>query len=191
MEGTMRKVIVAEFISLDGVIDAPHEMTSQYSSSGLESVRAAAIDGTDTLLLGRVTYEEMASYWSSRAQDDDPVAAHMNKPKLVASTTLEHGNGWGPTTIIGGNLVESLTALKQQAGKDILCIGSAQLVRSLLPVGVVDELRLIIYPVIAGRGKRLFSEGVELQLELNESRPLGAGVTYLSYAPRAVEGADG
>lgn len=187
----MRKIIAAEFISLDGVIDTPHETTSQYSSPGLGSVRAAAIDGTDTLLLGRVTYEEMASYWSSRAHEDDPVVAHMSKPKLVVSTTLEHGNGWGPTTIIRGDLVENLIALKQKSGKDILCIGSAQLVRSLLPTGVVDELQLIVYPVIAGRGKSLFSEGDELRLELIESRPLGAGVTYLSYAPKAAAAAGG
>lgn len=178
----MRKIIAAEFISLDGVIDKAQELTSQYFSPEFGAYLNAGMESTDTLLLGRITYEEMAAHWASRAQDDDPVARHMSKPKLVASTTLEQGNGWGPTTIVGRDLVAELSAIKEQPGKDILCIGSSQLVRSLLPTGVIDELQLIVCPVIFGEGKRLFDEGEELRLRLIESRPFGAA-TFLSYAP--------
>jgi dihydrofolate reductase len=179
----VRKIIAAEFISIDGVIENAQALTGTYFSPELGAYLGTGMETTDTLLLGRTTYEEMAPHWGPKADDDDPIATHMSKPKLVASTTLESGNGWGPTTIIGGDLVAELTALKEQPGKNILCIGSGQLVRSLLPTGVVDELQLIVFPVIVGAGKRLFTEGEQLPLQLIESRPLGAGATYLSYAP--------
>lgn len=180
----MRRIIAAEFVSLDGVIDKAQELTSQYFSPEFGAYLSAGMESTDTLLLGRITYEEMAAHWASRAQDHDPVARHMSKPKLVVSTTLKQSNGWGPAKIVGHDPVTELSAIKEQPGKDILCIGSGQLVRSLLPTGVIDELQLIVCPVIVGEGKRLFEEGEQLRLRLIESRPFGAAM-FLNYAPEA------
>ena len=90
----MREVIAAEFISLDGVIDKAQELTSRYFSPQFGAYLNAGMESTDTLLLGRITYEEMSPRWAPKQQDEDPVSRHMSKPKLVASTTLEEGNGW-------------------------------------------------------------------------------------------------
>jgi dihydrofolate reductase len=135
------------------------------------------------MLLGRVTYEEFASYWPH--QDDDvELGEYMNNtPKLVVSSTLDSLD-WQNSTLIKGNVIEELTRLKQQPGKNIGITGSGTLVRSLLNAGVLDELRLLVHPVVVGKGKRLFDDQSEQKgLKLVESKIFDSGTIYLTYQP--------
>jgi dihydrofolate reductase len=141
------------------------------------------MDAADTMLLGRVTYEEFASYWPH--QDDDvELGEYMNNtPKLVVSSTLDSLD-WQNSTLIKGNVIEELTRLKQQPGKNIGITGSGTLVRSLLNAGVLDELRLLVHPVVVGKGKRLFDDQSEQKgLKLVESKIFDSGTIYLTYQP--------
>ncbi|MGH2740244.1 MAG: dihydrofolate reductase family protein [Actinomycetota bacterium] len=126
------------------------------------------------MLLGRRTYEEWAACWPDKTAEDDPFADYINNiPKLVVSTTLKSVE-WRNSTLITGDLGEELSRLKQQPGKDIAISGSATLVRSLLRDGLLDELGLLLFPVVVGTGKRLFEDWAadQVPLELVESRAL-------------------
>ena len=149
----------------------------------VDSQMAAA----DTMLLGRVTYQEFASYWPHQGSEVE-LADYMNTtPKLVVSTTLDRVE-WQNSTLIKGNVAEELTRLKQQAGKNISITGSGTLVRSLLRDGVLDELRLLVHPIVVGRGKRLFPDMSErVELKLVDSQTFSTGVVYLTYQPARSE----
>lgn len=180
----MRKIIAGEFISLDGVIDAANQLTGAYFNDELGQYLGSGMARTDALLLGRVTYQEMVPFWADKTGTDDPVTAHMSKPKFVVSATLDHTNDWANSTLIRDNPAAELTTLKQQPGKDILVIGSASLVRWLLRANLLDELDLLVFPVIVGRGKRLFSDdGDKLPLTLTGSETFSTGVVHLTYRP--------
>ena len=139
---------------------------------------------SDCMLLGRVTYEEFASYWPNQASDGEAgeLADFMNDtPKYVVSSTLDAAD-WKKTTLIDGNhAVEELTSLKQQPGKDISITGSGTLVRTLLRDGLLDELRLLVHPIVVGHGKRLFDEGDQVPLTLTDSKAFSTGVLSLTY----------
>ncbi len=138
---------------------------------------------SDTMLLGRVTYQEFAAYWPHQGSGVEMADYINNAHKLVVSTTLDTV-AWQNSTLIKGNVVEELTRLKQQPGKNIAITGSATLVRSLLRDGLLDELRLLVHPLVVGRGKRLFEDGGEQQaLQLAESKTFSTGVLYLTYQP--------
>jgi dihydrofolate reductase len=144
----MRKIIAGEFISLDEVIDVANDLTSQYASDEFQQYLQSGMPTTDTLLMGRVTYQEMAPFWAPTTGSDDPVAAHMSKPKYVVSTTLDDPSAWPNSTLINGDVAGQLTRLKEQPGKDILVIGSATLVRWPLREGLLDQLDLLVFPVV-------------------------------------------
>ena len=180
----MRKIIAAEMMSLDGVIDTASQLVGQYSSDELQQYFAAGMAGTDALLMGRVTYQEMGPFWAGQAGSEDPVVAHMSKPKYVVSTTLNETSGWANSTLVTGDVAGQLTQLKEQPGKDILAIGSATLVRWLLREGLADELDLLVFPVVVGHGKRLFEgEGSQINLTLANSKAFTTGVVHLTYQP--------
>jgi dihydrofolate reductase len=182
-EETMRKIVAGLFISLDGVTESPDKWQFPYFSDEMGAAVTAQMDAADAMLLGRVTYQEFASYWPS-APADDPFTARMNgTPKYVVSTTLETV-AWQNTTLITGDVGAAIAALKRQPGKDIGVTGSATLVRSLLRDGLLDELRLLVHPQVVGGGKRLF-EGVDEQvaLRLVEAETLDKGVLSLVYTP--------
>jgi dihydrofolate reductase len=179
----MRKIIAAEMVTLDGVIDTASQLTGQYFSDELQQYFAAGMAGTDTLLMGRVTYQEMAPHWV-KADTEDPVAAHMSKPKYVVSTTLVDTSEWPNSTLVKADVAGQLTRLKEQPGKDILALGSATLVRWLLRRGLADELDLLVFPVVEGHGKRLFDEdGGQINLTLAGSQAFSTGVVHLTYQP--------
>jgi dihydrofolate reductase len=138
----------------------------------------------DTMLLGRVTYQEFAGYWPHQSPDEVEIAAYMNDtPKVVVSTTLDTVE-WQNSTLIKTNVVEELTKLKQQPGKNIGITGSATLVRSLLRDRLLDELNLLVHPIVVGRGKRLFPDGSEqTPLKLVDSKTFSTGVLSLTYQP--------
>lgn len=182
----MRKIVASLFISLDGVTEAPDQWQFDHFDADMMAGMGTQLAMEDTVLLGRVTYQEWADYWPN--SDDEMYGSHINNtPKYVVSTTLDKV-GWGKwnnVTLIKGNLAEELNKLKQQPGKNIGVAGSPTLVRSLLQKGLIDELMLMIHPVVVGRGKRLFKDGSELkQLELIYSKITETGVAILTYRPR-------
>jgi dihydrofolate reductase len=180
----MRKIIAAEFMSLDGVVESANQLTGQYFSDELQQWLGAGMAGTDTLLMGRVTYQEFVPFWADKTGTEDPVAAHMSKPKYVVSTTLADTSEWPNSTLISSNVAEQLTRLKEQPGKDILALGSATLVRWLLREGLADELDLLVFPIVVGHGKRLFDgEGSEVKLNLASCEAFSTGVVHLTYHP--------
>jgi dihydrofolate reductase len=138
---------------------------------------------SDAMLLGRVTYEGLAAFWPNQP-GGTPMVDYINAVrKYVVSGTLEEPLGWNNSVLIKANeFAEEVAELKCQAGKDITIIGSGELVRSLLKEGLLDELAVMVHPVILGSGKRLFEEGADKEaLELVDSRTFGTGVVYLTY----------
>ncbi len=179
-----RKVIASEWTTLDGVFDASTLDTwfAPYHTDERGQIIDAAIHAADALLFGRVTYEMLSQYWSRLKNNEMGIADRLNSlPKYVASNTLKRAD-WNNTTILDGNVAGKIRELQQQPGQDILIFGSAALVRSLLPLGLVDEVHLLVQPIVVGAGKRLFEEGVPTtRLQLIDSRPLAAGVVNLRY----------
>lgn len=178
----MRKVVSGLFISLDGVTESPDKWQFDNFDEDMMATMGSHIDAEDTILLGRVTYEEWAPYWPTST--DEPYASHINNtPKYVVSTTLDKVE-WQNSTLIKGNLAEAIAQLKQQPGKNIGVSGSSTLVRSLLQADLLDELILMIHPVVAGSGKRLFTDGSELKrMKLVDSKITSTGVVILTYQP--------
>jgi len=181
-EVSMRKVTAGLFVSLDGVTESPEKWQLPYFNDEMGEAIGAAMAAADAMLLGRVTYQEFASYWPGVRSEDQPFADYMNNtPKYVVSTTLDTVE-WSNSTLIKGNLAEEITKLKQQPGKNIGITGSTTLVQSLLQDDLLDELGLMIHPVVVGSGKRLFEEGGDLKaLKLIDSKTFSTGVVCLTY----------
>jgi dihydrofolate reductase len=181
----MRKIIAGLFISLDGVVEAPETWHFPYFNDEMGEAVAAQAAASDTMLLGRKTYEEFAAYWPNQSSEE-PFADVMNStPKLVASTTLKEV-AWQNSTLIEGDVIEALERIKKQPGKAISITGSPTLVRSLLRAGVLDELRLLVHPIAVGHGKRLFeAEEQPIPLRLIEAKTFTTGVQAMTYAPAA------
>ncbi len=185
----MRKLIALELVSVDGVMEAPEEWAFSYSDDEMNEANASGMAASDALLLGRVTYEGLAAFWPNQP-GGDPMVDYINSvPKLVVSTTLEEPLEWNNSTLIKGNVVDEITDLKRQPGKDITIIGSAVLVRSLLRDGLLDELRLMVHPVVLGSERRLFEDGGDREvLELADSKTFSTGVVSLTYRPSSKQG---
>jgi len=182
----MRKLVVSEFVTLDGVIEDP-AWTFPYRSEEQERYKFAELKAADALLLGRVTYEGFAAAWPQMAEQTGEYGAMMNGyPKYVASTTLDTVE-WN-ASLLKGEIAEEVAGLKRQAGRDILVFGSGRLVETLLRHDLVDEYRLLVFPLVLGRGRRLFPEGPVITLELVEAKSFNSGVVALTYRPAAREG---
>jgi dihydrofolate reductase len=181
----VRRVVATELVSVDGVIESPEEWAFSYSNDEMEEANAAGMAAADAMLLGKVTYQEFASYWPYQNSADQPFTDYLNNtPKFVVSTTLEEPLEWQNSTLIKGDVAEEVAKLKRQPGKDIGIVGSATLVRSLLRDGLLDELALMVHPIVVGRGKRLFENGGDRKaLELVDSKTFGTGVLHLAYQP--------
>jgi dihydrofolate reductase len=185
----MRRIVVTEFVTLDGVMEDPGG-AENFSRGGWAFQFDRGADGdqykvdelmaADALLLGRRTFEGFAAAWPGQTGD---FANKINAvKKIVVSSTLEDP-AWSPTTVIRGDVARELGAMKDGPGGDILVAGSGHLVRTLLADGLVDELRLMVFPIVLGTGNHLFSDGTpEISLRLVEVRPVGpAGVMILTY----------
>ena len=181
----MRKVVAAEFLSLDGVMGSPDKWHFPYFNEEMGQAVGEGFAAADAMLMGRVNYEEWAAFWPGQDPEENPMAAQMNSMrKYVVSTTLEEPLGWQNSTLIGDNVADEIANLKHGEGGDIVVSGSGALVRSLLQYGLLDELKLMIHPVVVGGGKRLFGEGGErTELELVDSKTFATGVVYLTYRP--------
>ena len=182
----MRKVVAAEFVSLDGVMESPDKWHFPYFDEEMGQAVGEGFAASDAMLMGRVNYEEWAAYWPQQDPEENPIAATMNgRRKYVVSTTLKEPLEWSNSTLIKGKeFAEEIGNLKEQEGKDIVISGSGPLVRSLLRDGLLDELKLMIHPIVVGSGKRLFEEGEgQTKLELVDARTFSTGVLYLTYRP--------
>jgi dihydrofolate reductase len=189
-EASMGKVVVTEFISLDGVIQAPGD-PNEYDRGGWATgggqegmqFKFDELTASNAQLLGRVTYEGFAKAWPTM-EGTGAFGEKMNEmPKFVVSTTLRDPE-WNNTTVLDGNLAQEVNALKERFEGDILVAGSAKLFQSLLELDLVDELRLMVFPIALGKGKRLFGDTSERkQLTLANSRAIDDGVFILTYAP--------
>jgi len=183
----MRKVFAFEVVSLDGYYSGPNqEFDWPVVDEEFDEFSLRQLGEVDTLLFGRVTYELMASYWPTpAAREGDPkTAAAMNDlPKVVFSRTLDKA-GWANSRLLEDDAAEEVTRLKQQPGKDIAIFGSFDLTVSLLRLGLVDELRIMVSPVVLGDGLSLFRTAIErIGLRLLEARPFRSGNVLLTYQP--------
>ncbi len=186
----MRKVVVLEYVSLDGVMEDPGGAeqfehggwTIPYWNDEIAKFQSDGLFASDALLLGRATYQEFAKAWPSMT-DEAGFADRMNSlPKYVVSTTLEAVE-WNNSRLIKGNVAEEVARLKQQPGQDILIYGSGELIHTLMQHDLIDEYRLLVYPVVLGSGKRLFRDGSTTTLKLVETQMFSSGVVALTYQP--------
>jgi dihydrofolate reductase len=179
----VRKIVASLFISLDGVVEAPEKWNFAYFNDEMGQAVGAQMAKSDTLLLGRRTYQDFAAAFANQG-NDDPMAAVMNNiPKLVVSTTLDKVE-WQNSTLVRGDVAAELAAIKERPGKDISISGSTTLVRSLFELGLLDELQLLIHPIVLGNGQRLFADGTSRKpLKLLDSKTFSTGVVHLTYQP--------
>jgi len=184
----MRDLVVTENITVDGVIDASEGWFDPTSSADpAQAAEIARVQGehmatADAVLLGRRTFEEFRGFWPNQTDDETGVSDYLNRTrKYVVSKTLTEP-GWENSTVLSGPLADQVTGLKEQPGKAIVATGSIQLVHGLVDAGLVDEYRLWVYPVVVGRGRRLFEDATQVpKLRLVESRSFGSGVVLMRY----------
>jgi dihydrofolate reductase len=185
----MRELVVTENITLDGVIDAsegwfaPSGGDAEIDTADLAAVQREQREGADAVLLGRLTYEEFAAYWPKQTDDTTGVTDYLNRTeKYVVSATLTEP-GWENTTVLAGDaMLDEVRRVKALPGKDIVATGSTRLVTALVRSGLVDEYRLFVYPVLLGRGTRLFADANgPRHLRLVETRAFDSGIALLRY----------
>jgi dihydrofolate reductase len=193
----MRKVIVSEFMTLDGVVQSPmyaDEDTdggfrhggwhTRFADEAFMQWVVENVTGADGFLFGRRTYENFAAYWPNTSEEEQMLAQPLStRPKYVASTTLAEPLAWQNSALLQGDVAEAVAALKREEGGYLLVVGSTELAQTLLEHGLVDELRLIIDPVIVGGGKRLFrDDGALRQFRLADSQVTSKGAIITTYA---------
>jgi dihydrofolate reductase len=178
----MRKIFANLFMTLDGVVEEPAKWSMRYWSDEIAAAVDANMTAATGLLVGRITYEGFAAAWPNVTVEQDAGADFMNNTrKYVASTTLETVE-WNNSVLLEGELDDSVRALKAENGGDILVSGSPTLVRSLLTLGLLDELHLLIYPTVIGTGQRLFGDS-SFDLDLEKTTAFSNGVLHLVYTP--------
>jgi dihydrofolate reductase len=187
------RIVVTEFVSVDGVMEDPGGVEGfEHGGWAFETVRGEGEQfkleearDSDALLLGRVTYQGFAEAWPSR---DGEFADKFNSmPKYVVSSTL-HAPEWNNSTVLGGDVVQEVSKLRQETDGNIVVHGSGQLAQTLVEHDLVDELRLMVFPVVLGAGKRLFGDtSAKKRLRLTDSKTVGDGVTILIYQPAGQE----
>lgn len=176
----MRKLKLAMYVTLDGVVEDP-AWTTPFWNDELAKLQEAYLFASDALVLGRVTYEGFAAAWPAMEESTGDFGKKMNSmPKFVASRTVREPE-WN-ASILDGDPGDAVAGLKEQPGGDLLIYGSAMLVDELTRLGLIDEYRLMVFPVLAGSGKRLFAESGRMSLRLVDSLTTSAGVAVLTYA---------
>ncbi|WP_436776173.1 dihydrofolate reductase family protein [Yinghuangia sp. YIM S09857] len=188
----MRKITAGLFISLDGVVENPHEWHFPYFNDEMGEAVGALATSADTMLFGRETYESFAGAWPEREAgggEDAGFAKALGDMRKIVASHRELTFTWRNSEQLRGDLVESVTALKAEPGGDISLSGSVSVVRQLLAAGLVDELHLLVHPIVLRKGLRLFGEGeTALPLALKSSTTFGTGVVHLVYTPAAAPG---
>ncbi len=184
----MRKLVNTENITLDGSIEMLGEWFDPQGQGDMSDLMAeihrqdAEADG---LLVGRHTFEALRGYWPQQADDQTGITDYLNNvEKYVVSSTMTDP-GWRNSTVLAGDLVENVRGIKERTGKDIVLTGSISVTHALIAAGLVDEYRLFVYPVVQGRGRRLFPDGHEIpRLNLVNTRSFASGITLLVYTPQ-------
>ncbi|WP_102146110.1 dihydrofolate reductase family protein [Mycobacterium hubeiense] len=185
----MRTITAGLFIALDGVVEAPDQWHFPYFNDEMGAAVDAQLGAADTILLGRKTYDSFAGAWPDREADGGEDAAFAKKLGDARKLVVSNQNlafTWRNSQQLKGDLVEAVTALKQEPGGDIAMSGSVSVVRELLSAGLLDELHLMVHPIVVGTGMRLFDDGAPLQLKLLASRAFQTGVLHLVYGPDGV-----
>jgi dihydrofolate reductase len=181
----MRKLIVTEWVSLDGIFDASsmNKWWIPFDSSTRQEYIQNTINNCEIMLYGRTTYEMLYPYWSSFKNNEQGVADKLNNcKKYVVSSTLKNAP-WGDTTVLGKNFVKEIEQVKQENGGYILVQGSSTLLKPLLEAGLVDELKLLVNPAFAISGERPFRENINCELELLQIQQFEKNVVLLNYKP--------
>jgi dihydrofolate reductase len=185
----MRRIVVTEFVSLDGVMEEPRWTFEFDRGPDGDRFKYDELFASEALLLGRITYQGFAQAWPNMGQDD--FGQRMNNiPKYVVTSTLTDAEAtWGPTTVIRGDIVAEIAKLKAEPGGDLLVEGSSQLARTLTARGLVDDYRLMVFPIILGSGKRLFPAEMNepARLALTSSKTINDGILLLTYQPAAAK----
>jgi dihydrofolate reductase len=197
----MSRIVVTNYVTLDGVMQSPSHPDEDrrggfehggwappFADEVMGRVMAEGIDKGGSLLLGRRTYEQFAAFWPDQP-DDNPYATVLNnRQKYVASTTLEEPLPWANSTLLSGDAAEAAAGLKQQPGKDIVVLGSGELLQSLMRRDLVDEYVLAFHPLVLGSGRRLFPDGSSFAaLRLVDSVTTTTGVVIATYQPAREE----
>jgi dihydrofolate reductase len=178
----MSRIIVSEFVSLDGVFEDPHEWHFPFFNEQARQYKMDELRAADALLLGRETYEGFAEAWPERSGDEFS-EKYNAMPKYVASSTLKHPS-WNNTSVLAGDLAAELAGLKDQYRQDIYVHGSGLLANSLLQQGLIDEVRLMVHPVLVGKGRRFFENGTSVAaLALAGITTYESGVVLMTYRP--------
>jgi dihydrofolate reductase len=177
----MGKIVSNFFIALDGVVESPDKWHFPYFNDEMGAAVSRGIEGSTAMLMGRKLYQEWAAYWPSST--DEPFATFMNTiPKYVVSNTLREA-AWQNSTLVSGDIAAHLRELKERSAGDIGMSGSATLVRWLLANGLLDELNLLVHPIVVGHGQRLFEDTPTHPLKLVNCETFSTGVLNLTYAP--------
>lgn len=195
----MGKIVSNFFISLDGVVEAPNEWHFPYFNDEMGAAIGAGMSTTGAFMMGRSLYQEWSEYWPNHAHVDavpdgepqaaaDPFAEFINNiPKYVVSNTLTEAT-WNNTTLVSGDVASQIREIKRQTDGDIGISGSATLVRSLIADELLDELQLLVHPIVVGHGRRLFEDGSPTTpLKLISHAVFTTGVLHLGYAPQPAE----
>lgn len=185
----MRKLYSFQMMTLDGFYEGPNQEFDFWTDDGeFSEFSVGQLSDAGVLVFGRMTYEGMAGYWPTEAaREGDPVVAELMNtiPKIVVSTTLESAD-WSNTSLVGANVADELSKLKRQPGKDLAIMGSPNLTVSLIGMGLVDELRVMVNPVVLGDGRSLFrSTDHRLPLKLLQTRTFSSGNVLLTYHPQS------
>jgi dihydrofolate reductase len=190
----MRRVVAAEYVTPDGVMQDPGGVGEfehggwhyPYFNDEVGEYQDEQFSRSDALLLGRITFEGFAAAWPALEETEGEMAVKMNRmPKFVASRTLKEPLEWNGN-LLKGDLAEEVAKLKRESGQDLLIYGSGELVNALLPHNLIDEFRIMIFPIVIGSGKKLFRDGAEkTDLTLRESRTTKTGVALLTHQPTA------
>ena len=178
----MRKIIVSTMVTLNGVMENPQLWSFDFWNDEIAQYAYDQLFAADTLIMGRLTYEGFAAAWSSRAGADEFADRMNNLPKYVASRTAEGPLEWN-ANLIEGDVAAAVASLKEQSGQDILQYGCGELTHTLIRAGLVDEFRLLVYPVAVNEGRRLLDEIAKTKLNLLSTQTFSTGVLALHYQP--------
>jgi dihydrofolate reductase len=190
----MRKTTAGLFIALDGVVEAPDQWHFPYFNDEMGAAVGGQLGSADTILLGRGTYDSFASAWPDREAgggEDAEFAKKLGDTRKVVVSRQPLQFTWRNSEQLKGDLTEAVTALKNEPGGDIGISGSVSVVRQLLTAGLLDELHLLLHPIVVGKGMRLFDESESVPLKLLSSQTFETGVVYLVYAPAEAPAAAG
>lgn len=176
------RLVATEYVTLDGVFEEPGHWSGPYFDDDALHFKAAELEAADAQLIGRKTYEGFAAAWPTMEGTGEFGVKMNTMPKYVVSSTLKNPT-WTNTTVLTGNVAEAVRALKQRPGRDLLLPGSGQLFNALMRENLIDVYRLMVHPIVRGRGPRLFAEGTERKLELVDVKRFGKGIVVLEYVP--------